>query len=165
MSYIDQLRLIMTDDEINHLRGLCNAATPGPWICSDGGCVKSASVTREKKKGEAMTQVALAIEAPIDEETRVEPHNARFIAAAREALPRLIDEVQFLRGRNWTDLQRLANDVCALVIDDFIADWGNCAFAELCHFCHRNTCSLCNLHKLVRSDCDPKCPHLSEYTP
>jgi hypothetical protein len=112
---------MMTPEQIKQLRSLCNAAAPGPWILGGGGCVKSTSVTREKTKGLAMVQVALAIEAPIDEETQIESHDARFIAAAREALPRLLDDIatlQNLCGETLMYAQAFADDNISADEDD-----------------------------------------------
>lgn len=58
----------MTQKELNRLKRLCAAATPGPWSG------KIDQIGRINKKADSL-----------------------FIAAARDALPRLIDEIEDLR--------------------------------------------------------------------
>ena len=72
----------MTDAELQHLKDLCAAATPGPWEASgdpqcDGGGICAATHGR----------FVLVLSDATD---------AAFIAAAREALPKLIAEVERL---------------------------------------------------------------------
>lgn len=104
----------MIDHEIKQLRILCDAATTGPWVATEGGTVKSMSMTREVNKRACMVQVALAVEPQLDEDTTTpRPNNAKFIAASREALPRLIDEVD--------RLQRLCRE-CLMYAEAFLED-------------------------------------------
>ena len=86
------------------LRRLCAEATPGPWLyCplphDDWGTVR-VSV------GDMMPFVAIGrsggVAADLDQHRRdgTDPYgaNARFIAAARAALPQLLDEVERLKA-------------------------------------------------------------------
>lgn len=67
----------MTDDEIKAARALCDAATPAPWRISP------AAKTTDREPRIWVT---------------VGMGNAAFIAAARELVPRLLDEVERLRA-------------------------------------------------------------------
>lgn len=70
----------MIDLDITALRRLIAAASPGPWETGDDGLVW----TTEPIPGD-----------PVSGSTEVE--DARLIAAARNALPGLLDEVERLR--------------------------------------------------------------------
>lgn len=84
----------MTEEELDHLRALCDAATPGPWedgtamCCPDMGWVDG-----PKGKG----TICPVYEAAKRTHT-LDSNDAAFIAAARTALPALIEEVKRLRG-------------------------------------------------------------------
>lgn len=85
----------MTDADIKRLRALCEAATPGPWtaqtVCdtdSDDWCAVGP------------THLYADDDPAVDDG---DPHpaaeaDAAFIAAARTALPALLDEVEGLRA-------------------------------------------------------------------
>ena len=79
----------MTDDELKELRRLADAATPGPWYAG-----------HSYEQGDPGTYVGQENDWRIivcdDQEPRVE--DAAFIAAAREAIPKLLDEIKRLRG-------------------------------------------------------------------
>lgn len=72
----------MTTEELQRLRELCDQATPGPWAARP-------------------TNAGTGLFTPSDEwicwEWDIENHNAAFIAASREALPKLLDEVERLK--------------------------------------------------------------------
>jgi hypothetical protein len=79
---------VMTKKELDELETLANAATPGPWlaqgvlgrvmwICTDSGCNVVCAEDREM-------------------DFRME--DGEFIAAAREAIPRLIARVRELEA-------------------------------------------------------------------
>ncbi len=68
----------MTDEELDHLEALANAATEGPWTWD--------------------TYIVRADGRPII--TADSAMDARFIAASREAVPALIAEVRRLRLLN-----------------------------------------------------------------
>lgn len=76
----------MTDDDLKKLRGLAEAATPGPWAWDDGFLWN-----RE-------TDVGVLNHAgtnwPIDDT------NAAFIATARTAVPALLDEIARLQAEH-----------------------------------------------------------------
>jgi len=77
----------MTDDEIKRLRRLCEVATPGPWAQDTG--------TLCNKVADAYGRLLLRVH----EDHERYPHDAAFIAAAREALPKLLDEVEAWKTR------------------------------------------------------------------
>jgi hypothetical protein len=74
-----------TDDELAHWRALADAATPGPWehLALPEGDIRWHDVRAEGRDicGDYMTGP-----------------DAAFIAGAREAIPRLLDEVARLRA-------------------------------------------------------------------
>ena len=71
----------MTKDEIERAKALCEAATDGPWV--------------ENKYREVWTS-----ECPKDlvADAFLKQPDAKFIAASRELVPKLIAEVERLRG-------------------------------------------------------------------
>ena len=73
----------MTDDEIKQARALCEAATPGPWY-RHPSVLWGTVTTKEEGRGEPIAQAA--------------PSNGDFIAAARELLPKALDEIERLRN-------------------------------------------------------------------
>jgi hypothetical protein len=77
----------MTKEELDKLRELANAATPGPWhtMCVFGSWDLPVAV--ENDKGMQVFEV----------QGRFGHTDAAFIAASREAVPKLIDEVERLR--------------------------------------------------------------------
>ena len=86
----------MTPDRIKGLRRLCDAATPGPWDNEKCEWVY-AKVPRGRPNGEMIAQ---ALGGPSGKNLTREQciQNAAFIAAARTAMPELLDEVSRLRG-------------------------------------------------------------------
>lgn len=85
----------MTDDELARLRELCDAATPGPWedgtamCCPDMGWV-------DGPNGKGV--VCPTYEASKRTHT-LDANDAAFIAAARTALPALLDLIAQLRSQ------------------------------------------------------------------
>lgn len=110
--------------DLDALRALADAATPGPWFTPDSprlqGAVSSRIGNREVQVASIDGDAAMHDEraAAVD----IQRANAGFIAAARTALPTLIDEVRRLRALalKWLDevdsLQdgKLAKEVEAL---------------------------------------------------
>lgn len=75
----------MTNDELKRLRELADAATPGPWRAS-GSIVRAGTAPGEGPivhEGGRVTDASMA--------------NADLIAAARAALPALLDEIERLQ--------------------------------------------------------------------
>jgi hypothetical protein len=73
----------VTDEKTKRLRALCEAATPGPWTHDYDG------------------EQGYAVRGPSDGQTVCIGYeeDAAFIAAARTALPEVIDELERLRAR------------------------------------------------------------------
>ena len=87
----------MTDEEIARLKGLCEKATPGPWRCDDvlihqDDLPATYAISDEDEQSIAVLGQIQGIKG------RQIIRNAEFIAAAREAIPALCDEVERLRG-------------------------------------------------------------------
>lgn len=108
----------LTDAKLAEWRKLCEAATAGPWYARDcefmgegTGCwhaqLRRASVEEEKAAGQPDEMTLFGTTSCTEED-------AHFIAAAREAVPALLDEVERLRKRLLTaagdDLCRLAQE-------------------------------------------------------
>ena len=74
----------MTDDELDRLQALADAATGGPW---------TAATTVDEYGQRLHTMDVL----PLTSFGEIEPHDAAFIAASRDAIPALIAEVRRLR--------------------------------------------------------------------
>jgi len=74
---------MMTEKKLLKIEALANAATPGPW-----------KYTKKRK----MYQASIGFYRLTD--PFISRENAEFIAAAREAVPALIAEVQRLRAYN-----------------------------------------------------------------
>lgn len=110
----------MTTLDLAALRALCDAATPGPWEAGFYNKVISVPLSNEhmriEREIDAMGEVppeshpvwdslpnTFVCFAPTiggDTPTAQGLIDARFIAAAREALPALLDEVERLRAEN-----------------------------------------------------------------
>lgn len=75
----------MDREELKRLRALADAATPGPWVFKASG--DSLRFSMRRPPGGT---IAVALTA--------EPEDVDFIAAARTALPALLDEVERLRA-------------------------------------------------------------------
>lgn len=84
----------MTDDEIKRAKELCEAATAGPWRAANG--TGSASVVCEAVGVHCAIYINVRT-CEVDECVRRWQADARFIAAARTLVPRLIAEVERLR--------------------------------------------------------------------
>ena len=71
----------MTEEELARIEALANAATPGPW------------------ETYGSDRYGWRVDGPPDtDEGRISEENARFIAAARDAVPALVAEVRRLRN-------------------------------------------------------------------
>jgi hypothetical protein len=91
----------MTDIDIAAARALCDAATPGPWV---GGWEGQSFVVRATD-GSEVTRQTFAVgfgEDWASDAFRDDCDNAdaAFIAAARDLVPALLDEVERLRGEH-----------------------------------------------------------------
>lgn len=88
----------MTESELAALEHLCDHATPGPWTANHHGMTvafdKGAQWFIERNAGETVCQINGA--AVLRPRPWVDG-DARFIAATREAIPRLIAEIRRLR--------------------------------------------------------------------
>lgn len=86
----------MTEKELAEIEALANAATPGPWKQEDSW------VVTEDFDNEAFVEGVEGSVCPVvgmwvyDRELLLDPDDARFIAAARTAVPQLIAEVRRL---------------------------------------------------------------------
>lgn len=94
--------------DIEKLRALLAAATPGPWAYYDDirPDVRSAA-----NRGGFMGAGHIATVSRYDGNT----NDAAFIAAAREALPELLDEVERLRAEN-AQLRARKAEMCSCVL-------------------------------------------------
>ena len=91
----------MTDERINELRALCDAASPGPWraySCDDlprSACAIRSAEFDAQRDGDGDV---------VRDTNRDECHHmmtradAELIAAARTALPEALDEIERLRA-------------------------------------------------------------------
>jgi hypothetical protein len=85
----------LSDEELAELEALTGAATPGPWVANleeDGGL-----------GGDSMIQLGLPGDFPPDmyvlHDRKIAPSaDLRFIAAARNYMPRLLAELRQRRG-------------------------------------------------------------------
>jgi hypothetical protein len=84
----------MTDIDLDAARALCDAAAPGPWVAD--GCYIT-NWTRENAPKPGFT---------IYDEGGHGPEDAAFIAAARDLVPALLDEVERLQ-------RAIANHSCS----------------------------------------------------
>ncbi len=83
----------MTDEELNRLEALANAATPGPWRYDDSDadpCVIT-------QTGQYIAQTSYDQQS-VSRGDRDYHADAHFIVASRDAVPTLIAEVRRLRG-------------------------------------------------------------------
>lgn len=95
----------MTAQEwLDELQSKAKAATPGPWICKEGEGFDEddACITAEEREG--MIDIAKiergSPNAGMDEPFQSEQTaNATYIVAACNAVPRLIDMIEYLAGR------------------------------------------------------------------
>lgn len=100
----------MTDERLVELEGLAGAATPGPWKATEGEMCKeyfqvidvpTGCEIIDKENGGCASD-------PCPDDVFFSPENARFIAAARTAVPELLAEVRRLRGM-YLDLLEVAD--------------------------------------------------------
>jgi hypothetical protein len=102
----------LTEDELNRIRQLAGAATPGPWyvrMLDDDYAAGFVAVSTSPDTGRderwprfdhGSIVAATLVQNPeryVDIADGRWDENAAFIAAAREAVPRLLDEVERLR--------------------------------------------------------------------
>ena len=83
------------DDDLAELQRLCDAATPGPWTLDEDGDLRAGG-----RAPHGLYAVATLL-APATTEDSAESNDAtaRFIAVARDALPKLIARVRVLEHR------------------------------------------------------------------
>jgi hypothetical protein len=108
----------LTDADLAELEELCNAATPGPWFVRQldddfAMSLVAVSTIPDTGLGERWPRfdhheivAATLIQHPryVDVADEHWDENAHFIAAARQSIPRLIDEIKRLRHQaNPTD--------------------------------------------------------------
>lgn len=99
----------MTPSELQHLRELCERATPCPWRTVEVGLV------RDKQ-----TFTVLDADEMWVADCGAAPHDAAFIAAARSAVPALIEEVEGLQtqlGHEREHSKMLSDSNSALFIE------------------------------------------------
>jgi len=100
----------MSKEELERLKGLCDAATDGPWVQMDAennGTLGIEWVSQPHKGPEWYDEIAICGELTrctmrhryVSEDYQRKA-NAAFIAASRTAVPALIAEVERLRKRN-----------------------------------------------------------------
>ncbi len=107
----------LTDQELDDLDELARAATPGPWHVRDldddhAMNLVAVSTVPDTGRGERWPDfdhheiiAATLVQQPryVDVADELWDENAAFIAAAREAVPRLIAEIRRLRDRSAPD--------------------------------------------------------------
>lgn len=93
----------MDEEELARLERLAGAATPGPWKAE----VAERSYPDQAQVIDAPTKCSIidtynsgCASDPCPDEVFFSPENARFIAAARTALPALVAEVRRLQAEN-----------------------------------------------------------------
>ena len=103
------------DRDLAEIAGFCERATPGPWFVVFGNDNSAASFVgisvdrtpdhlsfRAGTLNSSRMVAATLVQSPVGYVTGPDTlwdQNAEFIAAARTALPKLVDEVQTLRDR------------------------------------------------------------------
>lgn len=87
----------ITDQELDEIEVRCNAATPGPWVAGRGDVATIVDGYESKwiYAKDRYLAIASGYEIPNWEEVMA---NARFIAASRAYVPRLVAEVRRLRA-------------------------------------------------------------------
>ena len=112
----------MNGAQIAEIRARCEAATPGPWIVSNGRdkvCAKNVPAYADKT---ARVVVADCMKENngrrFEEDYAMAQRDAEFIAHARQDIPALLDEVERLTEEN-KRLNRKISDISKMV-DDFI---------------------------------------------
>jgi hypothetical protein len=103
----------LTDEELNQFDELASAATPGPWYMralddQEAMSLVAVSTVPDTGRGERWPDfdhreivAATLIQQPryVDPADERWDENARFIAAARQAVPLLVDEIRRLRAQ------------------------------------------------------------------
>jgi hypothetical protein len=103
----------ITDEELNQLDELASGATPGPWYMralddQEAMSLVAVSTVPDTGRGERWPHfdhreivAATLIQDPryVDPADERWDENARFIAAARQAVPLLVDEIRRLRAQ------------------------------------------------------------------
>ncbi len=79
----------MTDDELNRLQALADAATAGPWRSYRGAFMHHSHIMARDHDGGGWIDVS---------DDAIRDEDAAFIAASRDAIPTLIAEVKRLRA-------------------------------------------------------------------
>lgn len=92
----------MTQDELDRLEALANAATPGPWV-ANGGVPEQVIHCPTKRHPNRTTFHSIVWLTQTDYASGeyyadMMDGDAQFIAAARDAVPALVAEVRRLRG-------------------------------------------------------------------
>jgi hypothetical protein len=101
----------LTGEELDQLEELASAATPGPWhvrLLDDDDAMSLVAVSTMPDTGRSERWphfdhheivAATLVQQPryVDPADERWDENARFIAAARQSIPRLIDEIRRLR--------------------------------------------------------------------
>ena len=90
---------MISDDELRAIKRRCDAATPGPWRASMEGRDHT-SGDSFIRRGNAGRESDLYLTSTTADRTEI-PSTAdhEFIAAARQDIPRLLDDIARLRGR------------------------------------------------------------------
>lgn len=108
----------MTDDE---LRKLCEAALPGPWTAFGGGA--SVGIVADKGDNRLDMDGSVYVASVVHDQPRgIDGYaNGKFIAAARDAIPRLLAEKEALvhdieryvaiAGQQATEIERLYDEL------------------------------------------------------
>lgn len=124
----------MTQDELDRLEALANAATPGPWVVNGGvpEQVVHSPTKRHPNRTSFMPIVWLQQTDYASGEYVADmmDGDAQFIAAARDAVPALVAEVKRLRGlveaayrEGWKTGTWSAEDTAELNESAENADW------------------------------------------
>lgn len=102
----------MTNAELQHLRSLCERATPGPWRAIHG----RGSGTVQAKDCAIYINVRRSEDEYLDETVARWQRDAAFIAAARSAVPALIEECERLQ-RERRDIDKDRDHLLTLLTD------------------------------------------------
>jgi hypothetical protein len=91
----------LSDAELQAMAARCEAATPGPWICVHSGSAPEPIVVSEtvlNRRGSRMIVAATRWPlASLGADEAMAEANAHFVAAARSDMPRLLNELRWLR--------------------------------------------------------------------
>src|SRR5262249_26982766 len=109
--------IVITDEQLKEWSTLCDKATQGPWRWFED---------QYGNKFESATGETVAFAAPVgyqNSEILISPEDAAFIAAARTAVPALIDATARARTEV-DDLRRMLGEACN-AIDETLAFHGH----------------------------------------